>query len=86
MSLIAQTIKNPPAMWETWVRSQVWEDPWRRAWEPTPVLLPGESPWAEEPGGLQSPGSHRVRPESTTEGLDTAHTVGVMGGGGGTRK
>ena len=30
--------------------------PWRRAWQPTPVLLPGESPWTEEPGGLQSRG------------------------------
>ena len=27
---------------------------WRRAWQPTPILLPGESPWTEEPGGLQS--------------------------------
>ena len=30
------------------------------AWLPTPVLLPGESPWTEEPGGLQSTGSQRV--------------------------
>ena len=35
--------------------------PWRRAWQPTPVFLPGESPWTEEPGGLQSLGSQRVR-------------------------
>ena len=27
---------------------------------PTPVFLPGEIPWTEEPGGLQSRGSHRV--------------------------
>ena len=26
--------------------------PWRRAWQPTPVLLPGESPWTEERGRL----------------------------------
>ena len=25
-----------------------------RAWQPTPIFLPGESPWTEEPGGLQS--------------------------------
>ena len=31
--------------------------PWRRAWQPTAVFLPGESPWTEEPGGLQSMGS-----------------------------
>ena len=30
-------------------------------WLPTPVLLPGESPWTEEPGGLQSMGLQRVR-------------------------
>ena len=34
--------------------------PWRRAWQPTPVFLPGESPWTEEPGGLESMGSQRV--------------------------
>ena len=37
-----------------------WEDPWRRAWQPTPGFLPGESPWMEEPGGLQSTGSQRA--------------------------
>ena len=26
--------------------------PWRKAWQPIPVFLPGESPWTEEPGGL----------------------------------
>ena len=37
-------------------------DPWvgRRAWQPTPVSLPRESPWTEEPGGLQSVGWQRV--------------------------
>ena len=34
--------------------------PWRRAWQPTPVFLPGESPWTEEPGKLQSMGSQRL--------------------------
>ena len=34
--------------------------PWRRAWQPTPVFLPGESPWTEEPGRLQHMGSQRV--------------------------
>ena len=28
--------------------------------QPTPVFLPGESPWTEEPGGLESMGSQRV--------------------------
>ena len=56
-SLVAQTVKNPPAMWETSVRSLGWEDPWRRALRPTPVFLPGEFPWTEEPGRLQTMGS-----------------------------
>ena len=48
-------------MWETWVLSLDCEIPWRRAWKPTPVFLPGESPQTEEPGGLQSMGSQRIR-------------------------
>ena len=37
-SLVAQMAKNPPAMHET----RVGKIPWRRDWQPTPVLLPGE--------------------------------------------
>ena len=59
-SLVAQMVKNWPAMQETWVRPLGWEDPWRMAWQPTPVFLSGESPWTGEPGGLQSMGSQRV--------------------------
>ena len=40
-SLVAQTVRNPPAMWETWVQPWVGKIPWRRAWQPTPVFLPG---------------------------------------------
>ena len=40
---------------------------WSRAWQPTPVFLPGESPWAEEPGGLQSMGLQRVGPNRATK-------------------
>ena len=36
-----------------------WTDWKRRAWQPTPVFLLGESPWAEKPGGLQSMGLQR---------------------------
>ena len=38
----AQTVKNLPAVWETWVWSLGWEDPQRRKWPSTPVLFPGE--------------------------------------------
>ena len=37
-SLVSQTVKNLPAMRETWVR----KIPWWRAWLPSPVFLPGE--------------------------------------------
>ena len=46
--------------------------PWRRAWQPTPVFLPGESPWTEELGGLQSLGL-----QSQTQLSDRASTVAV---------
>ena len=34
---------------------------WRRAWQPTPVFLPGESPRTEKPGGLQAHGVTKSR-------------------------
>ena len=34
--------------------------PWQKAWQPTPVFLPGESPWTEVSGWLKSMGSQRV--------------------------
>ena len=40
--------------------------PWRRPWQLTLVFLPGDSPWTEEPGGLQSMGSAE---SDTTEWL-----------------
>ena len=42
-SLVVQRVKNlPAATWEMQVRSWDRMIPWRRAWQPTPVLLPGE--------------------------------------------
>ena len=52
-----QTVKNLPAMQETGLDPWVGKIPWRIAWQPTSVFLPGESPWTEVPGGLQSKGS-----------------------------
>ena len=60
-SLIAQLVKNPPAMWETWVWTLGWEDPQRRERLPTPVFWPGEF------HGLHSPWGHREL--NTTEWL-----------------
>ena len=58
---------------ETWVRSLEWEDPLEEDTATTPVLLTGESPWTEEPGGLQSTGSQRVRHNWLCV-VSTAHT------------
>ena len=41
-SLIAQSVKDMPAVQQTWVRSLDWEDPLEKKWLPTPILLPGE--------------------------------------------
>ena len=72
--LVAQSVKNLPAMQETWVQSLGWEDPWRREWQPTPVFLPGDSPWIEEPGGLQSMSSQSQTCLSDYARLGTNHT------------
>ena len=53
-SLVTQTVKSLPAMQETGFHPWVGKIPWRREWQPTPVLLTGKIPWMEEPGGLQS--------------------------------
>ena len=57
-SLVAQMVKHLPAVKETQIRSQVRKIPWRRKWQPTPVLLPrkfhewsspvGYSPWGRK--------------------------------------
>ena len=41
--------------------------PWRRAWQPTPVFLPRESPRTEEPDGLQSMASQKVKHDWTAK-------------------
>ena len=46
---------------------------WKREWQPTPIFLPGEFPWTEEPGGLQSMGSQRVGHDSVTKHKTQQH-------------
>ena len=53
VSLVAQTVKNPPAMQETWIRSLGWEDPLEEGRATHSSILAWEIPWTEEPGGLQ---------------------------------
>ena len=40
---MAQVVKNPPAMWETWLRSLGWEDPLEKGKAATPGFWPGAS-------------------------------------------
>ena len=48
-SLVAQLVKNPPAVRETWVQSWVRKNPWRRERLPTPGFWPREySPWGRK--------------------------------------
>ena len=54
-------IKKIPAMWETWVRFLGWEDPLEKGKATHSSILAWRIPWTEEPGGLQSVGSQRVR-------------------------
>ena len=61
---MAQTLKNPPAMQETWVRSLGLEDPLEKGIITHSSILAWGIPWTEEPGRLQSMGSQRV---DTTE-------------------
>ena len=65
-SLVAQLVKNLPAMWETWVQSLGWEDPWRRERFPIPVFGPGEFHGLHSPQGRQE--------SNTTERLLLAHS------------
>ena len=53
-------VKNPPAVWETWVRSLGWEDPLEKGMATHCSILAWRIPWIEEPGGLQSMGLQRV--------------------------
>ena len=58
--LAAQTVKNPPAVQETWVQSLGWEDPLEKGRATHSNILAWRIPWTEEPYGLSSMGSQRV--------------------------
>ena len=60
-SLVAQPLKNLPAMWETWVVTLSWEDPLEKGISTHSSILAWRIPWTKEPGGLQSMGLQRVR-------------------------
>ena len=59
--LLAQMIKNLPALQETWVQSVGQEEPLEKETATYSIILAWKIPWSEEPGGLQSMWSLRVR-------------------------
>ena len=61
LSFGLQMVKNLPAMQETWVQSQGQEDPLEKEMATHSSILAWRIPWTEEPGGLQSMGSQRVK-------------------------
>ena len=58
--MVAQSVKNPPAVQETWVQFLGWEDPLDKEMATHSSILAWRIPWTEEPGGLQSMGLQRV--------------------------
>jgi len=59
--VVAQTVKNLPAMQENWVQSLGWEDPLEKGVATYSSILAWRILWTEEPGRLQSMGLQRVR-------------------------
>ena len=65
-SLAAQMVKNLHAMQETQVQSLDWEAPLEKGMATHSSILAWRIPWTEEPGGMQSMGSQRVRHQCET--------------------
>ena len=59
--MVAQMVQHLPAMQETWVQTPGQEDPLEKAMATHFSTLAWRIPWTEEPGGLESVGSQRVR-------------------------
>ena len=60
-SLVAQTVKNPPVILETWVLTLGWEDPLEAGMATHSTILAWRIPWTEEPGRLQTLVWPRIR-------------------------
>ena len=53
-SLVAQMVKNLPAMQETWIQSLSWEDPLEKGMAMHSSILAWRIPWTEEPDRIES--------------------------------
>ena len=65
-SLVAQLVKNLPAVQETWVWSLGWEDSLEKEMATHSSILAWKISWTQDPGGLQSMGLQRVRHDWVT--------------------
>ena len=72
--LVDQMVKNLHAMWETWVPSLGQEDSLAKGKATHSSILAWKIPWTEEPCGLQSMGSQRVRHDWATPHPQHTHT------------
>ena len=70
-------VKNPPANVGTWVQSLGQEDPLEKEEATHSSILAWEIPWTEEPDGLQSIGSQRVRHDLLTKQLTAKNMNGI---------
>ena len=61
IAVVAQLVKNLPAVQKTWVRSLGWKDPLEKGTATHSNILAWRIPWTEEPGELPSMGLQRVR-------------------------
>ena len=75
-ALVAQMVKNVPEMQETWVQFLDQEEPLEKGMATHSSILAWRIPWTEEPGGLQSMGSQRVRQDWAV--TNTKHEEIVM--------
>ena len=73
LSLVAQMVKNLPAMRETWVQFLGREDPLEKGTATHSRILAWRIPWIEEPGGLQSTG-HKKSDNTEQLTLQIFHT------------
>ena len=74
-SLVAQTVKNLPAMQEIKVQSLDWEDPLEKGMATHSSILTWIIPWTEEPGGLQSMALQRLRHDWATNPYLLSHVL-----------
>ena len=77
-SLVVQTVKNAPAMQETWVLFLGQEDPLKKGMATHYSILAWRIPWSEEPGGLQSMGWQRVGHNWVTNPSTALHIGNIL--------